>query len=135
MTARLPIDKLNRYRDQILTIAKQNKVTLKEIKSITGMLQFATTVITSGRPFLRRLYDMTMLATKPHHYIRLTQQVKLDLDVWLHFLQHYNGKTFIHQQLITDSTTAHFYSDASETAFGVRMGNTGYRDNGQQTGS
>ena len=122
MIARLPIDKLNRYRDQILTIAKQNKVTLKEIKSITGMLQFATTVITSGRPFLRRLYDMTMLATKPHHYIRLTQQLKLDLDVWLHFLQHYNGKTFIHQQLITDSTTAHFYSDASKTAFGATYG-------------
>ena len=135
MIARLPIDKLNRYRDQILTIAKQNKVTLREIKSITGMLQFATTVITSGRPFLRRLYDMTMLATKPHHYIRLTQQVKLDLDVWLHFLQHYNGKTFIHQQLITDSTTAHFYSDVSKTAFGATYGNTGYRDNGQQTGS
>ena len=122
MTARLPIDKLNRYRDHILTIAKQNKATLREIKSITGQLQFATTVITSGRPFLRRLYDLTMLVKKPHHYIRLTQQVKLDLDVWLHFLQHYNGKTFIHQQVITDSTTAHFYSDASKTAFGATYG-------------
>ena len=52
------------------------------------MLQFATTVITSGRPFMRRVYDMTMLATKTHHYTRLTQQIKLDIDVWLHFLQH-----------------------------------------------
>ena len=80
MTARLPPTKLDTYREDIQNYMTHDKVTLLELKSIIGKLQFVTTVVKPGRPFLRRLYDLTMQATKPHHYIRLTKSVKHDLD-------------------------------------------------------
>ena len=122
MTARLPTDKLRKYRDIIMSFMERDKVTLRELKSITGMLQFTTAVVTSGRPFLRRMYDLSMLASKPHHYVRLTKQVKLDLEVWLNFLNYYNGKTILSKRVVTESQTAHFYSDASKLAFGATYG-------------
>ena len=30
---------------------------------------------------------------KPHFHVRLTNQVKLDLEIWLKFLQDFNGKS------------------------------------------
>ena len=122
MMARLPLDKLDKYKNDILATITCNKITLRELKSIIGKLQFATTVVKPGRPFLRRLYDLTLQATKPHHYIRLTKSVKHDLDIWFHFLEHYNGKTMIRKLLGTDSRSIHLYTDASKFAFGGTYG-------------
>ena len=122
MVASLSIDKLNKYRNNIMTVISQDKVTLRELKSIIGMLQFATTVVKPGRPFLRRLYDLTVHVYKPHHYVRITQQVKQDLALWLSFLNNYHGKTIISPQIITVSATAHLYSDASKKAFRATYG-------------
>ena len=122
MTARLPADKLQKYRNTIISLMAQSKVTLRELKSIIGMLQFATTVVTPGRPFLRRLYDLTIHANKPHYYIRLNKQTKDDLLMWISFLHTYNGKTLIYSPTIADSSTVHFYSDASKSAFGATYG-------------
>ena len=122
MTARLPADKLQKYRNTIISLMAQSKVTLRELKSIIGMLQFATTVVTPGRPFLRRLYDLTIHANKPHYYIRLNKQTKDDLLMWISFLHTYNGKTLIYSPTIADSSTVHFYSDACKSAFGATYG-------------
>ena len=122
MMARLPLDKLDKYKNDILATITCDKITLRELKSIIGKLQFATTIVKSGRPFLRRLYDLTLQATKPHHYIRLTKSVKHDLDIWFHFLEHYNGKTMIRKLLGTDSHSIHLYTDASKFAFGGTYG-------------
>ena len=122
MIARLPTTKLDTYREDIQNYMTHDKVTLRELKSIIGKLQFATTVVKPGRPFLRRLYDLTMQATKPHHYIRLTKSVKQDLDTWFHFLQHYNGITMIRCPSHADSHSVHLFTDASKTAFGGTYG-------------
>ena len=108
MIARLPPTKLDTYREDIQNYITHDKVTLRELKSIIGKLQFATTVVKPGRPFLRRLYDLTMQATKPHHYIRLTKSVKQDLNTWFHFLQHYNGITMIRCPSNADSPLIHW---------------------------
>ena len=59
MIARLPHAKPDTYREDIQNYMTHDKVTLRELKSIIGKLQFATTVVTPGRSFLRRLYDLT----------------------------------------------------------------------------
>ena len=58
----LPPTKLDTYREDIQNYMTHDKVTLRELKSIIGKLQFASTVVKPGRPFLRRLYDLTMQA-------------------------------------------------------------------------
>ena len=124
MTAHLPIEKLHRYQNTILSVTSQNKVTPRLLKSIIGMLQFATAVVTPGRLFLRRLYDLTMQVTKPHHFIRLTKEVKEHLCMWFSFLQSYNGKTIINRQLVTMTSTAHLYSDASKKCIWIYIWRT-----------
>ena len=92
--ARLPTDKLELCKSLLDTFMGCNKVTLKELQSLIGILSFACTVIVPGRAFLRRLIDLTIGIKKPYHRIRLTRQVKLDLATWLQFLQAFNGKSF-----------------------------------------
>jgi hypothetical protein len=122
MCARLPVDKLESYSSEIRDIILREKITLRELKSIIGKLQFSTAVIPSGRAFLRRLHDLTVNIRKPFHFIRLTRAVKADLSIWLHFLENYNGKTFFYPRSCSTSTAIHMFSDASKTAFGATYG-------------
>ena len=68
------------------------------------------------------LFTLTIHANKPHYYIRLNKQTKDDLLMWISFLHTYNGKTLIYSPTIADSSTVHFYSDASKSAFGATYG-------------
>ena len=60
MVAMLPREKLVRYSRNVDDLLTAPSCTLKTLSSVTGQLQFSTTVITAGRPFLRRLYDATI---------------------------------------------------------------------------
>ena len=40
-----------------------------------------------GRAFTRRLYSFTAGALLPHHHVRVNQEMRLDLSLWLQFLQ------------------------------------------------
>ena len=78
--------------------------------------------MTDAIKLIHHLYDLNVKVTKPHHLICLTKEVKEDLCMRLSFLQSYNGKRIINRQLVTVSSTAHFYSDASKPAFGSTYG-------------
>ena len=69
--ARLPLDKINRCLSLISDFLTRKKVTLKEIQSLTGMLNFACSVVVPGRAFLRRLIDLTVGIHSPYHFVRL----------------------------------------------------------------
>lgn len=55
MEARLPLDKLNLCSTLLLEFLHRKKATLREVQSLTGLLNFACSVIVPGRAFLRRL--------------------------------------------------------------------------------
>ena len=65
----------------------RRRVTLQEIQSLTGLLNFACTVVVPGLAFLRRLIDLTVGVGKPHFLIRRSKDVKEDLVVWQSFLR------------------------------------------------
>ena len=69
-------------------------MTLKELQSLCGLLNFTCQVVVPGRAFLRRLFDLTHNLQKPHHRIKLTRGCKDDLLVWKEFLEQFNGKCF-----------------------------------------
>lgn len=123
MEARLPPDKLVKCQDLISGFLRRRKVTLQEIQSLTGLLNFACTVVVPGRAFLRRLIDLTIGLRRPHFLIRLTQEVKADLKVWQQFLSGFNGRSFF---LSVDWANSHhlkLYTDASDTiGFGAVFG-------------
>ena len=74
-------------------------MTLKEVQSLTGLLNFACSVILPGRAFLRRLIDVTIGIQSPFHFIRLKKEMKADLRVWQECLDEYNGKPFFLEDL------------------------------------
>ena len=117
MEARLPDDKLLKARALLLEFTRK-QVTLNELQSLIGVLNFACSVVVPGRAFLRRLIDLTMGCYKPHHHIRLTQ-AKLDLGVWLDFLTHFNGRSFFLDEHFLTGAYLHLYTDAA--------GSIGYR--------
>ena len=67
MVARLPMDKLDKYKHELKLAMTHDKLTLRELKLLIGKLQFATAVVRPGRAFLRRLYDMTNTQTTSLH--------------------------------------------------------------------
>ena len=99
------------------------KVTLKEVQSLSGLLNFACSVIKPGRAFLRRMIDLTIGIRSPHHLIRLNKEVKGDLKVWLSFLSEFNDRSFFIDDVCQNSSKLSLYTDASGAlGFGAIFG-------------
>ena len=122
MTASLPIDKIHRYTTDLTVVLAKGKITLRELKSVIGKLQFSTSVIRPGRPFLRRLIDRTMGIQKPHYFIRLRSEELEDIKIWIEFLKSYNGITILRKPSTASSKTVNLYTDASAAGFGGTFG-------------
>ena len=123
MEARLPQEKLVKCQALISAFLKRRKVSLQEIQSLTGLLNFACSVVVPGRAFLRRLIDLTLGVKRPHFLIRLSQEVKADMLVWHNFLSGFNGRSFFLSDDWYDSHHLQLYTDASGTlGFGAIFG-------------
>lgn len=121
MVARLPLDKLHKCEGLIDSFRKS--VTLREIQSLVGILNFACTVIVPGRAFLRRLIDLTKGVKNKFHHIRLTKAIKKDLMVWKGFLQEFNGKSFFLEESLSTPDFHLFTDSAGSLGFGAILGN------------
>ena len=71
MELRLPEDKLITALDKVNDMCKCERVQLRNLQSLLGLLSFCCKAIEPGRAFLRRLFDLTKGATQPNYYIRL----------------------------------------------------------------
>lgn len=95
MFVRIPEAKLLDLRCQLVQLLKKKRVQLKELQSLTGLMNFCSRVISSSRAFIRRFYDAMIGISNPKHHIRLSASLKDDMDVWVSFLDHFNGICFI----------------------------------------
>ncbi|KAK6181910.1 hypothetical protein SNE40_009688 [Patella caerulea] len=125
MEVRLPQDKLDKLRSKLLAFLNMktnSKVTLRELQSLIGLLNYACYVVSPGRAFLRRIIDLTLGLKRPHHKRRLTFVAKKDMQAWLEFLKTFNGKAFILSDLWKTSESLQFYTDSSNLGFGGIFG-------------
>jgi len=111
--ARLPEDKLQKCHTLLCMFYLRRKVTLKELQSLIGLLNFTCSVILPGRAFLRRLIDLTIGIQHPYHCVRLNKDVKADLQVWMQFLAGFNGHAFFLDDLWVTSTSLKLFTDAA----------------------
>ena len=70
-------------------------------------------MIVPGRTFLRRLINLTVGIKYPHYFIRLNRETLSDLQLWLTFLESYNGRSFFLDYIWLSSAKLHLYTDAA----------------------
>jgi len=119
--ARLPLAKVIAYLAHIKDLLLKNRVTQRELQSIIGKLSFCTLVV-PARPFLRRLISRIHTVKKQHHHIAVTAQMKQDLRIWIHFLNHYNGITYFRAFNIVTGQHFNMGADAAKTGYGATFG-------------
>jgi hypothetical protein len=122
MEKRLPLDKLTKIKQLLKEFSVRKKVTLKELQSLIGVLSFACSVVTPGRPFLRRLIDLTLGLKQPHHKRRLNKEAKADLAAWSVFVDSFNGKSLFISDKLESSETLNLFTDASNLGCGGYLG-------------
>lgn len=113
LICRLPDLKLIKMRECLRLAKRKRTMTLKELQSLIGLLNFACLVVVPGRTFLRRLIDLTCGISQPHHHIHLNCEARADLDMWSHFLENYNGKSVLLPEIWSSSNKELLFTDAS----------------------
>ena len=126
--SRLPPDKIAKCTGAIKEMLASKRVRLKKLQSLLGLLNFALSVVLPGRPFLRRMYNLTVKVKELHHYIAISKEVKDDLKLWLSFIQNFNRKSFFHTPVLLSSCKLHLHTDASGSiGFGAVFGNSWFQ--------
>ena len=113
MITRLPLDKLLRLRQLLVDFSKKRKATLREIQSVVGLLNFACMVVVPGRPFLRRLINLTRGVSAPHHHIRISKEARKDIAAWRIFADSFNGRSLLLEDRWINSKNISLFTDAS----------------------
>lgn len=113
MELRLPVEKLDEIRLVLTFFIRSKKVTLRQLQSLIGLLNFACQVIMPGRAFCRRLIDATCKVDKPHHKIRVSHAMREDIKVWISFLSKYNGVTVMLDSLWSSNDNIELFTDSA----------------------
>lgn len=120
LQVRVPGEKVEALLGMLEEYTSKSKVTLRQMQSLIGSLNFVCRAIGPGRAFLRRLIDLTRGVTRAHHRIRISKGAKADLLAWKEFLLHFNGIVSFGDNNWKDNDFFHFYSDAAaRIGFGI----------------
>ena len=109
----IAIDNVLKSKNSLSEMRVRRKVTLRELHSLIGLLNFACCVVQPSRTFLRKLIDRTKGIQQPHFHIRLNKESRLDIAAWLLFIDHFNGKTMLLKQIWISANKLHLYTDAA----------------------
>ena len=113
MSMSLPEDKCISIKEKILSLHKRKKCTVQEIQSLVGSLNFACLVVVPGRPFLRRLIDLTRGSKNKNHYVRINKEARADMSAWLQFISSFNGKCLFLPERWISSDSNKLYTDSA----------------------
>ena len=119
----IPMDKITKGRNMILLVISlekkkksRRKITVLQLQRICGFLNFLGRAIVPGRAFTRHLYTKISGKLKPHHHIRIDNEMLLDLKLWDSFLQQPSAylRPFMDFSVILQVEDIGFYMDASK---------------------
>ena len=114
----LPVEKIEKARYLIEIMLAKKKSTVAQIQQLCGILNFFSKCIIPARVFTRRLYAMTAGTTKmmkPDHHISLKWDVRMDLELWLTFLNNSGiyARSFADFTNAIPATELDLFTDAS----------------------
>jgi hypothetical protein len=118
MELRLPSDKLAAIKQELSEFQSRHRASKKQLQRLAGRLNWAASVVYGGRVFLRNIIDAIRKLKHDHHKIRLSHAISSDLDWWLAFMPHFNGKAVI----LRDHPALAVYTDACTEGGGAHWG-------------
>ena len=121
----IPIEKVSRAKNMIEFVLNKfnhnsqskRKITVLQLQRICGFLNFLGRAILPGRAFTRRLYaPLKNNKLRQHHHLRVTPEMKLDLDMWYTFVTHPSifCRSFMDYSKTWQPEELNFYLDASK---------------------
>ncbi|MCU7858829.1 MAG: hypothetical protein KZQ86_03130 [Candidatus Thiodiazotropha sp. (ex Lucinoma kastoroae)] len=122
MVVRIPREKIEELVQKIEFVLAKEKVTLLTMQSLIGSLNFCCRAIIPGRAFCRRLINAICGLTKPHHHLRITKGIRLDLCMWLDFFRQHNGVSVFHDRFWVSNDDVQLYTDSAggpDLGFGI----------------
>ena len=122
-TIGLTVEKVSQYSTCLEGTLHKKYISLRDLKSLLGKLQFCATIVPGGRSFLRRLYDRTIGIRKPYGRIRITKAMLDDLHMWNTFLNTFDGVEIIRHLNLDKRPTKHMITDSSKDGYGGIFGN------------
>jgi hypothetical protein len=117
MQARLPPDKLCRIRHMLDKFLHLTKCKKRDLLSLLGHLNYASSVIPPGRSFISRLIQASKTVSKLHYFVYLNSEAKQDIQMWKVLLQNWNGISMFIDPLCTPAPDMELYTDASAKGF------------------
>jgi hypothetical protein len=128
MVIELPEDKLHRYREMIDQCRSSDRITLKDLDQLVGVLVYSAMVIQHGKSFYYHLIQMLKEArsswkngSSSTKKLLMTKAAVRELEWWAKFIVEWNGKSMISPSLsdFESSTTHQLYVDACQTGMGA----------------
>ena len=112
----IPMEKIAKGINMINYIIGRKKVTVLHLQKMCGFLNFLSRCILPGRAFTRRLYAKLNPNLKQHHHLRVTGEMRMDLQIWLKFLKQPEAycRPFMDFSKILIATELDFYTDATK---------------------
>ena len=113
---------LSRKGKRVKGKTRPPKMTLHELQTLCGFLNFIGKGIVPGRAFTRRMYAFGKGLTKKYHHLTITRELRLDLATWQVFLndkQNIFARPFFHYDTNLSSTELDWFTDA---AGGIELG-------------
>lgn len=115
----LSVNKIANLVQHFLSFREVRKIPLRDLQQCVGHLNFACKVAAPWWAFLHGLCEAMAGLRPPHHRIRVSASMRADFEVWLQFLQTFNGASFWHTDLLLEAKLC-IKSDAAESlGFGV----------------
>ena len=96
------------------TLAKDS-VTLKHLQSLLGHLNLLTRALSGARTFLECFVTLTRGITHKSQKIELCTGSKKNLEMWVTFLQSFNGSRMILANELLSSEVIELYTDAAKS--------------------
>ena len=79
MVIKIPPPKLSEVQQKLIETLNKKKITLKDLQSLAGLLNFCARAIPAVRAFNKRFFDAMQGVWKPNHYIRVSVGMKDDI--------------------------------------------------------
>lgn len=126
MRARLSDERLADLKSMLLVWVSRDTGSYKEITSLTGILNFACTVVRPGRTYMRRLIAFTTQLTAQHaprtRQYPLSSDVHDDIAWWSHFVHQWNGISLLYELEWSSAVKLELFTDACLTGYGATFG-------------